>query len=111
MPIDKDFYAINEAYFPKPASSTPNKVNHNTPSTVDDVKKSTAATSGSQLDVKGQLSDKGMAGNTPVDVEGYQEDAETPSHEKLISDLESVLKGLKAHIAKAKHEKDAPAKG
>lgn len=105
MPLDKDFYLINEAYFPKPKSPLPNKVNHNTPSTLNDVKKSTAATSGSQLDVKGQLSDKGFAGNTPVDVKGYEEDSEAPSHDELIKQLEGVLSGLKKHIKKAKHEK------
>jgi hypothetical protein len=105
MPFDKDFHRLNEAYIPKPNSSTPNKVNHNTPSTVTDVKKSSAATSGYGLDVKGQLSDKGMAGNTPVDVEGYpEEDAEAPSHDQLIKQLEGVLSGLKKHINKAKHE-------
>jgi hypothetical protein len=104
MPIDKDFYRINEAYFPKPKSPLPNKTNHNTPSTLGDVKKSTPATSGSELDIKGQLSDKGFAGNTPVDVQGYEEDSEAPSHEELIGMLTNALDGLKKHIKKAKHE-------
>lgn len=105
MPFDKDFYRLNEAYNPKPSSSTPNKVNHNDPSTVTDVKQSTAATSGYGLDTKGQLSDIGSAGNTPVDVEGYgEEDAEAPSHDELINQLEGILAGLKKHIKKAKHE-------
>lgn len=71
MPIDKDMYMIFETYA-RPA--TPNKVNHNHPSTVADVKNSTAATAGTDLDIKGQGSDIGLAGNTPVDVS--EEDAE-----------------------------------
>ena len=74
MPIDKDMYMIFETYA-RPA--TPNKVNHNHPSTVADVKKSTAATAGAGLDIKGQGSDIGFAGNTPVDVSETEEDAET----------------------------------
>lgn len=102
MPLDKDTRLIFENYA-KPASATPNKVNHNTPSTVANVKKSTAATSGSDLDIKGQLSDKGFAGNTPVDITG-EEDAETPSHEELINMFDNAILALKKHIKKAKHE-------
>ena len=102
MPIDKDVYKIYESY-----TATPNKVNHNTPSSVEDVKKSNAATSGYGLDVKGQLSDKGMAGNTPVDV--TEEDEQVPSHEELIAMFDKAMAGLKKHIAKSKD--DAPAKG
>jgi hypothetical protein len=71
MPIDKDMYMIFETYA-RPA--TPNKVNHNHPSTLANVKNSTAATAGTDLDIKGQGSDIGLAGNTPVDVS--EEDAE-----------------------------------
>lgn len=74
MPIDKDMYMIFETYA-KPA--IPNKVNHNHPSTLADVKKSTAATSATGLDVKGQGSDIGLAGNTPVDVSEEDAEAET----------------------------------
>ena len=100
MPIDKDFYKIYESYI---TSATPNKVNHNRPSTLSDVKKSTAATSGHGLDVKGQLSDEGMAGNTPVDVTG-EEDEQVPSHEELLAKFEDAILSLKKHIKKAKRE-------
>lgn len=99
MPIDKDLHQIYESY-----TNIPNKVNHNTPSTVADVKKSTAATSGYGLDVKGQLSDKGNAGNTPVDVTG-EENEEAPSHDELIKMFDNAVSALKKHIAKAAHEK------
>lgn len=105
MPLDKDTRLIFENYA-KPASATPNKVNHNTPSTVANVKNSTAATSGLDLDIKGQLSDKGFAGNTPVDVTG-EEDAEAPSHEELINMFDSAISALKKHIKRAKHEQGA----
>jgi hypothetical protein len=105
MPIDKDVYKIYESYS---APATPNKVNHNRPSTVADVKKSTPATSGYNLDVKGQLSDKGMAGNTPVDVTG-EEDEQVPSHEEVIAMFDKAMAGLKKHIGKSKN--DAPNKG
>lgn len=105
MPLDIDTHLIYESYA-KPASATPNKVNHNTPSTVADVKKSTAATSGSGLDVKGQLSDKGLAGNTPVDVTG-EESEEAPSHDQLIDMFDKAVSALKVHIKKAKHEMGA----
>ena len=105
MPIDKDFYKIYESYI---APATPNKVNHNKPSSLSDVKKSTAATSGYGLDVKGQLSDEGMAGNTPVDVTG-EEDEQVPSHEELLAKFEDAVAGLKRHITKTK--KDASNKG
>lgn len=102
MPIDKDVHQIFESY-KNPA--TPNKLNHNTPSTVADVKKSTAATSGYGLDVKGQLSDKGMAGNTPVDVTG-EESEEAPSHDELIKMFDNAVAALKKHIGKSDNKKD-----
>ena len=101
MPIDKDSHMIFEGYS-KPFVNTPNKVLHNTPSTLNDVKKSTPVTSGSELDVKGQLSDKGMAGNTPVNVS--EEDSEAPSHDELINMFDTAVNALKKHIKKAKHE-------
>ena len=101
MPIDKDSHMIFEGYS-KPFVNTPNKVLHNAPSTLNDVKKSTPATSGSELDVKGQLSDKGMAGNTPVNVS--EEDSEAPSHDELINMFDTAVNALKKHIKKAKHE-------
>ena len=80
MPFDKDTDLILESW----KKTFPNKVNHNVPSTLKDVKDSTPATSGYGLDVKGQLSDKGKAGNTQVDVS--EEDAEGK-----VSDLLSRL--------------------
>ena len=100
MPIDKDFYKIYESYI---APATPNKVNHNKPSSLSDVQKSTAATSGYGLDVKGQLSDKGMAGNTPVDVTG-EEDEQVPSHEELLAKFDDAIAGLRKHITKTKND-------
>lgn len=102
MPLDKDTRLIFENYA-KPTSATPNTVNHNTPSTVANVKKSTATISGSDLDIKGQLSDKGFAGNTPVDITG-EEDAETPSQEELINMFDNAILALKKHIKKAKNK-------
>lgn len=98
MPLDKDTYTIFENY----AQSFPNKVNHNKPSSLEDVKKSTAATAGAGLDVKGQLSDKGEAHNTQVDVQ--EEDEQAPSHEDLLNMFDKAVGALKKHIAKAKHE-------
>lgn len=98
MPIDKDTYSIFENY----SQTFPNKVNHNKPSDLEDVKKSTAATSATGLDIKGQLSDKGEAHNTQVDVK--EEDAEAPSHDELVNMFDKAVTALKAHIKKAKHE-------
>lgn len=71
MPFDKDTYNIFESYS-KPA--TPNKKDHNKPSSLKDVKDlSGGPDSGTELDVKGQLTDKGNAGNTPVDVTGAKQ--------------------------------------
>jgi len=68
MPFTKDNHKILLEY----VQSIPNKKNHNTPSSLDDVKKLSGDKSktGYHLDVKGQLSDEGLAGNTPVDVTG-----------------------------------------
>ena len=82
MPIDKDMYMIYETY------STPNKVNHNHPSSVQAVKDSTPATSATELDVKGQGSDVGLAGNTPVDVSDDEENAE---ENNMLMNLKGLL--------------------
>jgi hypothetical protein len=76
MPFNTDTRKILLEY----VQSLPNKKNHNTPSSLGDVKKLSGDKSktGYQLDIKGQLSDEGLAGNTPVDVTG-----ETSGEEKV----------------------------
>lgn len=68
MPFTQDTRKILLEY----AQTFPNKKNHNTSSSLDDVKKIAGDKSktGYHLDVKGQLSDKGLAGNTSVDITG-----------------------------------------
>jgi hypothetical protein len=68
MPFNTDTRKIVLEY----VQSIPNKKNHNTPSSLDDVKTlaKDKSKTGYHLDVKGQLSDEGLAGNTPVDVTG-----------------------------------------
>jgi len=62
MPFNKDTHILSENY-----------ANINKPSNLNDVKK--LANKGAELDVKGQLSPKGEAKNTPVHI-NKEEDAE-----------------------------------
>jgi len=103
MPIDKDFYKLNESYV-QTSNGKMNYTKLRKPSSLEDVKKSTAATSAHDLDIKNDEANIGFA-NAPAVNLNRDEDSEDVdmTHEEIISMIKKTLKALEKH-AKMSHD-------
>jgi len=112
MPIDKDFYNLNESYIQTNKGKTP-LTKLRPPSSLNDVKKNIGTTpfnsikkgGESNIDIKGNEQEVGFVSLPEVDLNREEDENVDMTHEEMITMLKKTLKALEKH-AKAAHNED-----